>query len=209
MFFLCFTFQVRASSLCNRSRRAAKAAAKALEGVGVVGLFNGYVDWYHLAFFVGWFLHFGKKSTGDDRRLSDADSEPQAEIQGRMTFESIWGAFLQTPRESTQRVRFHTDNETSFFLAGQAKGSIFFWGLYVFTLKAPCVDSFIPQCGGCVHSWKLRQILSQSSNPRGEHHSWSMKVKRKIGRWAWSEHAMICLAGKEDELRANDSLIFG
>ena len=207
-FSLCFTFQVRASSSCNRSRRAAKAAAKAFEGVGVVGLFNGYVDWYHLAFFVGWFLHFGKINRRWPKTIRCRFWTSSWNLRAD-DFRIDLGSIPWDPKGvNTKGCEFTLTMRPAFSLRDKRKDQ-FFWGLYVFTLKAPCVDSYIPQCGGCVHSWKLRQILSQSSNPRGEHHSWSMKVKRKIGRWAWSEHAMIRLPGKEDELCANHSLIFG
>lgn len=145
MFFLCFTFQVRASSSCNRSRRAAKAAAKAFEGAAwsheMESSWDGWpIQWVCRLVPSGilcWLIS-ALWLSGDDRRLSDADSEPQAEIQGRMTFESIWGAFLRTPRESTQRVRFHTDNETSFFLGGQAKGAIFLRPLCFYPQSTMC-----------------------------------------------------------------------
>lgn len=220
MFFWC-TFQVRASSSCNCSRRAAKAAAKAFEGAWNHGMewklgrlaysmgmsigtiwhsllidFSIFFPVSSLAFFRRWpktircrFWTSSWNLRADDFRI-DLGSIPW-DPKGVNTKGAIshWQWDQLFPCRTSERINFLRP--------------------LFFTLKAPCVDSYVPQCGGCVHSWKLRQILSQSSNARGEHHSWSMKVKLKIGRWASSEHAMICLAAKEDELCANDSLIFG
>lgn len=138
-FFSCCTFQVRASSSCNRSRRAAKAAAKAFEGVGVVGLFNGYVDWYHLAFFVGWFLHFGKINRRWPKtircRFWTSSWNPRAD-----DFRIDLGSIPWDPKGVNTK-------GCDFTL------TIFFEASMFLSSKPPCVDSYIPQCGGCVHSW--------------------------------------------------------